>query len=85
VSFHPGWHAFLGGNPQQVYSDGLGFLVVKPACRGSCDLTLWYDGGPELRITSAVSIATMLLVLFLTLRFRLPSPGASLLRPSHES
>jgi hypothetical protein len=85
VSFHPGWHASAGGNPQKVYSDGLGFLVVKPACQGSCDLTLWYDGGSELRITSAVSIATMLLVLFLVLRLRLPSPGASLLRPSHES
>jgi hypothetical protein len=89
VSFHPGWHASIGGNPQQVYSDGLGFLVVKPDCQGSCDLTLWYDGGAEWRITSAVSIATMilvlLLVLFLSLGFRLPSPGASLLRPSHES
>jgi hypothetical protein len=85
VSFHPGWHASVGENPQQVYSDGLGFLVVKPSCQGSCDLKLWYDGGPEWRITSVVSIATMLLVLFLALRFRLPSPGASLLRPSHES
>jgi hypothetical protein len=85
VTFHPGWHASIDGNPQQVYSDGLGFLVVKPACQGSCDLTLWYDGGLEWRITSAVSIATMLLVLLLALRFRSPSPGASLLRPSHES
>lgn len=85
VTFHPGWHASVGGNPQQVYPDGLGFLVVKPACQGSCDLTLWYDGGPELRITSAVSLATMLVVLLLALRFRLLSPGASLLRPSHES
>ena len=68
VSFHPGWHASIDGIPQQVYPDGLGFLVVKPACQGSCDLTLWYDGGPEWRITSAISIATMLLVLLLALR-----------------
>jgi hypothetical protein len=68
VSFHPGWHASIDGNPQQVYSDGLGFLVVKPACQGSCDLMLWYDGGPEWRITSTVSIAIMLLVLVLGLR-----------------
>jgi hypothetical protein len=68
VTFHPGWHASAGGNPQQVYADGLGFLVVKPACQGSCDVTVWYDGGAELRITSAVSIATMLLVLLLAFR-----------------
>jgi hypothetical protein len=68
VSFHPGWHAAIEGKPQQVYPDGLGFLVVKPACQGSCDLTLWYDGGPELRVTLMVSIATMLLVLLLTAR-----------------
>jgi hypothetical protein len=85
VTFHPGWHASVGGNPQQVYSDGLGFLVVKPACQGPCELTVWYDGGPEWHITSAVSIATMLLVVLLALGFRLPLPGASRLRPSHES
>ncbi len=68
MSFHPGWHASVDGKLQQVYSDGLGFLVVNPTCQGSCDLTLWYDGGPELRISSAVSIATMLLVLILALR-----------------
>lgn len=70
VSFHPGWHASIDGNPQQVYSDGLGFLVVKPACQGSCDLMLWYDGGPEWRITLAVSTTTMLLILLLALRSR---------------
>jgi len=68
VSFHPGWHASVEGKLQQVYSDGLGFLVVKPTCQGSCDLTIWYDGGPEWRITLAISIATMLLVLILALR-----------------
>jgi hypothetical protein len=68
VTFRPGWHASVGGSPQQVYADGLGFLVVKPDCQGSCDFTLWYDGGPEWRVTSMISIATMLLVLLLALR-----------------
>ena len=68
VTFVPGWHATVGGSPQQVYADGLGFLVVKPDCQGSCDFTLWYDGGLEWRITRAVSITTMLLVLLLAYR-----------------
>ncbi len=68
VTFHPGWHAAVGGSPQQVYADGLGFLVVKPDCQGSCDFTLWYDGGAEWRATSAISISTMLVVLLLALR-----------------
>jgi hypothetical protein len=70
VSFNPGWHASVDGNPQQVYADGLGFLVVKPACEGACDVTLWYDGGREWRITCAISIGTMLLVLILGARAR---------------
>jgi hypothetical protein len=68
VTFHPGWHASVGGSPQQVSADGLGFLVVKPDCQGPCDFTLWYDGGPEWRVTSAISISTMLVVLLLALR-----------------
>jgi hypothetical protein len=57
----------VDGNPQQVYADGLGFLVVKPACQGACDVALWYDGGREWKITCAISIGTMLLVLLLVL------------------
>jgi hypothetical protein len=63
VTYHPGWHAIARGVPQPVSKDGLGFLVVKPACQGACEITLSFDGGREWRITCALSLAVTLLVL----------------------
>ena len=75
VTYCPGWRASAGGVPQPVAKDGLGFLVVKPACQGACEITLSFDGGPEWRITCLLSLAVMLLVLGLAVReFRRPRP-----------
>jgi hypothetical protein len=62
ITYHPGWHATLQGLPQPIQADGLGLLVVKPACQGACDLTLWFDGGTELRAALWASGAAMMLV-----------------------
>jgi hypothetical protein len=71
VTYRPGWRATAGGVPQPVGQDGLGFLVVKPTCQGACEITLFFDGGPEWRITCALSLAVTLLVLCLAvLEFR---------------
>lgn len=61
ITYHPGWHAAVNGAPQQTFADGLGFLVVKPACQGACELSLWYDGGIEWRATRLASGSVMLL------------------------
>ncbi len=63
VTYHPGWHATWNGVAQPTHSDGLGLLVVQPACQGSCDLTLWFDGGTEWRLTLWASGAAMLAVI----------------------
>jgi hypothetical protein len=76
VTYHPGWRAAAGGVAQPVARDGLGLLVVKPACQGVCQITLSFDGGPEWRVTCAVSLAVTLLVLCLAaLEFRRPPLG----------
>lgn len=65
VTYHPGWHATWNGIAQPTYPDGLGLLVVKPACQGSCDLALWFDGGLErqaaLWVSAAVVVAVVLM------------------------
>jgi hypothetical protein len=71
VTYSPGWRASAGGAPQPVAKDGLGLLVVEPTCQGACEITLSFDGGPEWRITCALSQAVTLLVLCLgVLEFR---------------
>lgn len=50
VSWHPGWHAVVGGKKIDVRKDGLGLMWMRPECNGACDLQLDYDGGWELRI-----------------------------------
>ncbi len=65
VTYHPGWRASAGGVPIETAKDGLGLLVVKPARPGASEITLSFDGGPEWRITCALSAGVMLLVLCL--------------------
>ena len=44
-------------------ADGLGFLLIDPACDGPCDIEMNYDGGWEYkacRLISALAIAATL-------------------------
>jgi hypothetical protein len=60
ITYHPGWRALANGKPCRVSSDGLGQIVVAPACSGECTLDLVYDGGPEMRAATIVSGASWL-------------------------
>ena len=61
VTYTPGWRA----SGAEVSQDGLGLVVLKPTCQGSCEIVLTYDGGLEWRITCFFSLAAMLVVLCL--------------------
>ena len=68
VTYHPGWRASVNGVEQSVKKDGLGFLLMEPACQGRCDITLAYDGGLEWRITCLASLVAMAFVFYRVVR-----------------
>jgi hypothetical protein len=75
ATYSPGWRAVAAGKPVEIAPDGLGFLALKPACNGACQITLTFDGGLEWRLTCASSLAVMLLVIALCLRRAFAKPG----------
>jgi len=59
VSYHPGWHAKIAGQPRKVNRDGLGLMWLRPGCAGPCDVELDYDGGWELRMYRYISFTAI--------------------------
>jgi hypothetical protein len=65
VSYHPGWHASVGGLPLELHKDGLGLMWLRTGHAGPCEVVLDYDGGWELRLCrwlSWLAIAAMIAV-----------------------
>ena len=60
TSYHSGWHAAANGHPAEVRRDGFGFLLVRPACDGPCEIEMTYDGGWEYRLCRWLSALTIL-------------------------
>jgi hypothetical protein len=60
ITYHAGWHATVDGVRQPTFADGLGMLVIRPDCRGPCEIELSFDGGLEAKVTRYLSILTML-------------------------
>ncbi len=56
ITYVPGWRATVNGAPQTIAKDGLGMLLLRPACQGACEIELTYDGGSEWRATCAASL-----------------------------
>lgn len=59
-NFHPGWKASVNGSPVAVEKDGLGHIVIAPACEGECRINLVYDGGLEARVARWLCGTTIL-------------------------
>lgn len=59
VSYHPGWHAQVGGRAVPIHRDPLGLMWFQPECNGACEVQLDYDGGWGLRIYRGISFAAM--------------------------
>ncbi|MGD0497367.1 MAG: hypothetical protein ABSC23_02920 [Bryobacteraceae bacterium] len=60
VTFDRGWRAFVNGAPRSIQPDGLGQMVVEPACSGACDIRLVYDGGWEAKLCRGAAVAVLL-------------------------
>ncbi len=72
VSYHPGWEAETGGRALAVDRDGLGLIVVRPQCTGTCTVKLRYTGGREQQVTQALSWIALAGGLILGWRRRTP-------------
>ncbi len=68
MNYHNGWHARANGQPLPVLHDGLGFLLLRPQCEGMCEVELTYDGGWEYMLCRALSLLTLIAVLYLFFR-----------------
>lgn len=60
VNWTAGWHANVNGSPRPIWPDGLGFIVVDPACAGPCSVDLVYDGGTEMKVARWLSLLTLI-------------------------
>ena len=59
VSYHPGWHANVGGRKLDVRSDALGLMWLQPGVCRPCEVALDYDGGWEFRVCRYASFVAM--------------------------
>ena len=55
ISWAPGWHASVNGDPRPAWGDKLNQMVVEPRCSGPCTVELTYDGGAEGRVSRWLS------------------------------
>ncbi len=63
VSYHPGWRAWVNGEPRRIFRDELGLMTVETKCEGRCVVELHYDGGAEMWLARFLSAAAVLGIL----------------------
>jgi len=62
ITWNPGWHASVNGSPRRIEKDGLGLMMIDPACPGACTVALNYDGGLEALLARWAAIATLIVL-----------------------
>jgi hypothetical protein len=67
--FH-GWRASSNGAAVPVDRDGIGFLLLRPACTGDCTIDLRWTGPRDFYLAGMVSAAGIALAAWLALRRR---------------
>ena len=76
-NYAPGWRATADGRPIPIRGDGIGLMVLQPACNGSCDIRINFGLAPEALICRVLSAAVSLAILGLVWR------GLSIIRRAH--
>jgi hypothetical protein len=64
ITYDPGWHATVNGVRRPLRPDGIGLMVVEPACHGNCEIHLEFDGGWEWKLCLAASAITIVLLAY---------------------
>lgn len=62
VSWSAGWHAQINGRAAPVLKDGLGFIYIVPRAIGPAAISIYYDGGVEMKVARTISLATVVLL-----------------------
>lgn len=70
LNYHPGWHASVAARNVPVHSDGLGFIVIEPACSGPCIIEMHWSPGIEPWIVVPLALLTLTASLAWLLRGR---------------
>jgi hypothetical protein len=60
ISYHPGWHATVGGQKRRLIRDHLSQIEIEPECQGPCTVELTYDGGLEMLLARIASWSALL-------------------------
>jgi len=60
ITYHPGWHAAVGGEGRAIQSDALGFMIIDPVCHGPCEVKLRFNGGTEMALARATTVLAIL-------------------------
>jgi hypothetical protein len=60
VTYHPGWRAYVNGEPRRIRREPLGMMVIEPRCEGPCEVTLSFDGGVEMLLARLLCALTIL-------------------------
>lgn len=68
VTYHPGWQARANGIQTLIVKDGLGLMVLRPPCKGVCEIELSYNGGLEMESLRALSPMALCALILFTLR-----------------
>ena len=70
VTHHPGWRAYVDGEPRRIRHEPLGFMIVEPRCDGPCEVKLTFDGGLEMLLARGLCGLTVLAGILWAIRVR---------------
>lgn len=61
VAYFKGWKAEVKGQARPVRADGIGFILIEPACEGDCEIDLHWTGPRDIYVAALVSIVGLAL------------------------
>jgi hypothetical protein len=68
VASQAGWKAWIEGRRQAVTADGLGFVLIRPDCRGDCTIALEWTGPSDFYLSAVVSLLALGVAAWLIIR-----------------
>ena len=77
VGWFSGWKVRANGRRVKAGGDGFGFMLIEPECEGACEVTVRWQGRPDLPFAAAISGVGIGLAVVLWRRKKLLRPPVS--------